>query len=90
LIKDSVFVDIHVSKVLFKVADQTALDELMRTFHFVSKETVTTAVPVGNSLRLFQQGSRYFIDQNYRDSIAPYQQALDSEKGTPTLEKKLW
>jgi tetratricopeptide (TPR) repeat protein len=62
----------------------------MDSFHFVTKETVTTAVPVGNSLRLFQQGSRYFIDQNYRDSIAPYQQALEIEKVTPTLEKNLW
>jgi predicted Zn-dependent protease len=39
---------------------------------------------------LFQQGSRYFIDQNYRDSIAPYRQALEIEKVTPTLEKNLW
>jgi tetratricopeptide (TPR) repeat protein len=90
LIRDNVFVDIHVSKVRFKAADQAALEELMDSFHFVTKEVVTTAVPVGNSLRLFQQGSRYFIDQNYRDSIAPYQQALEIEKVTPTLEKKLW
>jgi hypothetical protein len=90
LIKDNVFVDIHVSKLRFKAADQPAFDELMRSFHFVSKEAVTAAVPVGNSLRLFQQGSRYFIEQNYRDSIAPYQQALNIEKVTPTLEKKLW
>jgi tetratricopeptide (TPR) repeat protein len=90
LIKDTVFVDIHLSKVLFKAADQAALDELMHSFHFVTKEMVTAVVPVGNSLRLFQQGSRYFIDQNYRDSIAPYQQALEIEKVTPTLDKNLW
>jgi hypothetical protein len=90
LIKDDVFVDIHVSKVFFKAADQPALDALMRSFHFVEKQPVTTAVPVGNSLQLFQQGSREFITQNYRESIGPYQEALDIEKVTPTLEKKLW
>jgi tetratricopeptide (TPR) repeat protein len=90
LIKDNVFVDIHVSQVRFKAGDQAAFDELMHSFHFVAKEMVTAAVPVGNSLRLFQQGSRYFIAQNYRDSIAPYQQALEIEKITPTLEKNLW
>jgi tetratricopeptide (TPR) repeat protein len=90
LIKDGVFVDIHVSKVLFKAADQPAFDALMQSFHFVAKEPVTAAVPVGNSLQLFQQGSRDFISQNYRESISPYQQALDIEKVTPTLDKKLW
>ena len=90
LIKDNVFVDIHVSKILFKAADQPALDQLMQSFHFVEKDPVTTAVPVGNSLRLFQEGSRDFISQNYRESIGPYQRALDIEKTTPTLEKKLW
>lgn len=89
-IKDDVFVDIHVSKVFFKAADQPAFDALMQSFHFVAKEPMTSAVPVGNSLQLFQQGSRDFISQNYRESIAPYQQALDIEKITPTLDKKLW
>jgi tetratricopeptide (TPR) repeat protein len=90
LIKDDVFVDIHISKILFKAADQPAFDDLLRSFHFVAKEPVTAVVPAGNSLRLFQQGSRYFIAQDYRGSIAPYQQALDIERVSPTLEKKLW
>ncbi len=59
-IKDDVFVDIHVSKVFFKAADQPAFDALMQSFHFVAKEPMTSAVPVGNSLQLFQQGSRDF------------------------------
>jgi tetratricopeptide (TPR) repeat protein len=89
-IKDDVFVDIHLSKIMFRAGDQPALDELLRSFHFVTKEPVNGAVPAGNSLQLFQLGSRYFIAQDYRGSIAPYQQALDIEKVSPTLEKKLW
>jgi len=90
LIKDEVFVDIHLSKILFKAADQLGLDALLQSFHFAPKEAVTGSVPVGNSLQLFQQGSRYFLAQDFRGSIAPYKQALDIEKVTPTLEKKLW
>src|SRR5450432_248710 len=90
LIKDDVFVDIHVSKILFKAADQPGLDALLQSFHFAAKEPTTATIPVGNSLRLFQEGSRYFIEQNYRSSIGPYQRALDIEKISPTLEKKLW
>ncbi len=90
MIKDDVFVDVHVSKLLFKAADQSGFDELIRSFHFVAKEPVTAAVPTGNSLRLFQQGSRYFVDQDYRGAIGPYQKTLDIEKVSPTLEKKLW
>jgi hypothetical protein len=66
------------------------MDALLQSFHFAAKEAVTVSVPVGNSLQLFQQGSRYFIAQDFRGSIGPYKQALDIEKVTPTLEKKLW
>jgi tetratricopeptide (TPR) repeat protein len=90
LIKDDVFVDIHLSKLRFRAADQPALDALLQSFHFAAKEPMTAAVPVGSSLQLFQQGSRYFLSQNYRESIGPYRQALDIERVTPTLEKKLW
>jgi tetratricopeptide (TPR) repeat protein len=90
LIKEDVFVDIHVSKVFFKAADQPALETLLRSFHFVAREPATAAVPVGNSLKLFQLGSRYYLAQQYREAIGPYQQALQIEKVAPTLEKKLW
>ncbi len=90
LIKDEVFVDLHLSKILFKAADQPGMDALLQSFHFAAKEAVTGSVPVGKSLQLFQQGSRYFVAQDFRGSIAPYKQALDIEKVTPTLEKKLW
>jgi tetratricopeptide (TPR) repeat protein len=90
VIRDNVFVDIHISKTFSKAADQPAFDGLLQSFHFEAKEPTAAAVPVGNSLRLFQLGSRYFIAQQYREAIGPYQQALDIEKVTPTLEKKLW
>jgi tetratricopeptide (TPR) repeat protein len=47
-------------------------------------------VPTGNSLKLFQEGSRYFLAHQYREAIAPYRKAFEIEKNTPTLDKNLW
>jgi tetratricopeptide (TPR) repeat protein len=90
LIKDDVFVDIHISKVFFKAADQPIFDALLQSFHIVPREASTAPVPTGNSLRLFQEGSRYFIAHQYREAIPPYQKAFEIEKNTPTLDKNLW
>jgi tetratricopeptide (TPR) repeat protein len=90
LIKDDVFIDIHISKVFFKAADQPIFDALLQSFHFVPREASAVAVPSGNSLTLFQEGSRYFIAHQYREAIRPYQKALEIEKSTPTLDKNHW
>lgn len=90
LIKDDVFVDIHISKVFFKTADQPLFDALLQSFRFVPREATTTSVPAGNSLSLFQEGSRYFIAHQYREAIPFYQKAFEIEKSSPTLEKNLW
>ena len=90
LIKDDVFVDVHISKVFFKAADKPDFDALLQSIRFEVKKPTTATIPVGNSMQLFQQGSRYFMAQQYREAIGPYQQALDIEKASPMLEKKLW
>jgi tetratricopeptide (TPR) repeat protein len=102
LIKDNVFVDIHLSKSLYTPADKPAFDDLLASFRFVDKApspaTPTVAAnaprgntaPAGSALQLFRKGSFYYISQKFQESIGPYQQALDLEKANPTLEKKLW
>jgi len=90
LIQDHTFVDIHISKVFFKAADQPLFDSLLQSFHFVPKEATTDPVPTGNSMQLFQEGSRYFLAHQYRQAIGPYQKAFEIEKITPTLDKNLW
>jgi tetratricopeptide (TPR) repeat protein len=90
LIKDDVFVDIHISKIFFKASDQPLFDALLQSIRIVPKDAADTAVPAGNSMLLFQQGSRYFVAHQYREAIGPYRQALEIEKRTPTLDKNLW
>jgi tetratricopeptide (TPR) repeat protein len=89
LIKDGIFVDLHISKVFYKAADQPLFEALLRSFHFVPREATSEAVPTGNSMMLFREGSRYFVAHQYREAIAPYQKAFEIEKSTPTLNKNL-
>jgi len=90
LIKEDVIVDIHISKLFFKASDQPLFDALLQSIHFVPRDAADTAVPAGNSMLLFQQGSRYFLAHQYREAIGPYRQAFEIEKSTPTLAKTLW
>jgi tetratricopeptide (TPR) repeat protein len=90
LIKEDVFVDIHISKLFFRASDQPLFDALLQSIRFVPRDGADTAVPAGNSMLLFQQGSRYFIAHQYREAIGPYRQAFEIEKSTPTLDKNLW
>jgi tetratricopeptide (TPR) repeat protein len=90
LSKDDVFVDIHFSKLFFKASDQPLFDTLLQSIRFVTRDAADTAAPAGNSMLLFQEGSRYFIAHQYREAIGPYRQAFEIEKSTPTLAKNLW
>ena len=90
LIKDDVFLGIHISKVFFKAADQPLFDALLESVRFVPRDATTAPVPAGNSLSLFLEGTRYFIAHQYREAILPYQKAFEIEKSTPTLDKNHW
>jgi tetratricopeptide (TPR) repeat protein len=90
LIKDDVFVDIHISKLFFRASDQPLFDALLQSIRFVLRAATDTVVPTGNSMLLFREGSRYFLAHQYREAIGPYRQAFEIEKITPTLQKDLW
>jgi hypothetical protein len=88
MFKDDVYVDIHLSKVFFKAADQPLFDTILQGIHFTNRQPSEGSVPEGNSLDFFREGSRYFRAQQFSQSIEPYK-ALAIEKVTPTLDKNL-
>lgn len=90
MFKEDVYVDIHLSKMFFKTADQPLVDALLQGIHFVDRQPGDEPPLEGNSLELFREGSRYFIARQFSQSIGPYSKALAIEKVTPTLEKNLW
>jgi tetratricopeptide (TPR) repeat protein len=88
--RDDAYVDVHISKVLFKETDQPAFDAVLQSLHFVPREISKNLVPAGNSMQLFQEGGSYFLARQYREAIPAYQKALDIEKSAPSLEKNYW
>lgn len=88
--KDDVYIDIHLSKALFKMADQPLFDTVLQGMHFMNRQPGEESVPEGNSLELFLEGSRYFRARQMSQSIEPYSKALAIDKVTPTLDKKFW
>lgn len=43
-----------------------------------------------SSFEYMAEGSRYYLDGDYKKAIPPYQKALDLEKQERKLERKLW
>lgn len=39
---------------------------------------------------LIEQGSRFYLEGDYKRAIPPYQKALDREKANPTLSQTIW
>ena len=42
------------------------------------------------TMRYLEDGSRYYVQHEYREAIGPYTKALDLEKKHPTLDHDLW
>jgi len=57
-------------------------------------ETYERSTPVAptsaESRKLMQTGSRFFLKQQYKEAIGPYQQALDLEKKDRNLDQTMW
>ena len=96
--KDDVYVDIHLSKALFKPEQEQLLNSVIASAHFADKPSSNTSAPEpaasgsasGTSLDYFVEGSRYFAKQDFAAAIAPYQKALDAEKQSRKLTANYW
>ena len=96
--KDDVYVDIHLSKTLFKPEQEQLLGAVLASAHFAENSSLHAGTAQlapsdaasGTSLDYFLAGSRYFLKQDFAASIAPYQKALDAEKQSRQLSKEYW
>ena len=79
---DDAFVDLHVSKVSYSAADDPLLASVLKSMHIDHVQR--------NSMELVGQGSRLYLQRDYKGAIVPYSQALELEKADPRLEKSFW
>ena len=79
---DNSYIDLHVSKVNYTPADEPLFADVLQSMHIDKVQR--------SSLELAAEGSRLYIQRDYKGAIGPYSQALELEKANPKLEKSLW
>jgi tetratricopeptide (TPR) repeat protein len=79
---DNSYIDLHVSKVNYAAADASLFAAVLNSMHVDRAQK--------SSRDLVGQGSGYYVQQDYKDAIGAYAQALELEKANPTLGKPLW
>jgi hypothetical protein len=99
--KDDIYVDIHLSKVQFQPSDEPLFTDVLshvqiidRTDAAEPKPTAGSSVsPVNSgstSMDYFRDGSRYYVANDFKNAIGPYQRALDLEKQHSELSSNYW
>ena len=79
---DNTYIDLHVSKVKYVEADEPLFAGVLASMRVDKVQT--------SSLELAAEGSRLYLQHDYKGAIGSYSQALDLEKANPKLEKSLW
>jgi len=83
LIKDDVWIDVHLSKVDFKEEDKKIFNSFIDSINL--KDNF-----IPSSYDNFLFGSYFYNYQNYKKAALYYKRALDQEKKKPALSDELW
>ncbi|MBZ5551376.1 MAG: tetratricopeptide repeat protein [Acidobacteriia bacterium] len=101
---DGFWVDLHLSKVLYKPADRPLFENVVKSVHFEPKpgnpaptaatpdhsSTVDSSPSIDPTWAYVTEGNGYYLKRDFVKAIGPYQKALDREKKESTLEKDWW
>lgn len=103
--KENVYLDLHLSKVQYRPADDELFRAFLQTVHIqavppgasasAKPATIPTPPPAAapaprTSAELFAAGSQLYLQKQYQGAIAFYQQALDLERANPQLDRIAW
>jgi tetratricopeptide (TPR) repeat protein len=89
--RDGAWIDIHLSKMLFKEGDEKMFYSILDSVRFVEgAKSAAVAVSSPALMEQLGEGSRYFMQGDFKKAIAPYREALELEKKSPQLDKNLW
>ena len=84
--------EIHMSKVQFAPDNQKLFEEVLTTAKLLPDQPAVSSAPQASpekskSLGYFQEGSKFYQEQNFAMAAQYYQQALDLEKQNRTFSK---
>lgn len=93
--KDDVFIDVHLSKTQFQPSDEGLFLDVLSRVRVVDRSAPSASAPggganSGTSLQYFADGSRSYSAGDLKNSIGPYEKALDLEKRQRNLSQSYW
>ena len=99
--KEDIYIDIHLSKANFQPSDESLFTNVLNQVHITNRTgpeaSISPGAPGGkavssgaSSLNYFREGNRYYKANDFGNSIAPHQKALELEKQQPRLSKNYW
>jgi tetratricopeptide (TPR) repeat protein len=98
LTNEDVYIDLHLSKTQFHDSDEALFADVLKKVRITDASASSptgpapsAAPPPGeSSMDFFRDGSQYFVANDFRMAIGPYQSALDLEKKNPQLDHRMW
>jgi hypothetical protein len=90
-----VYVDVHLSKAQFQPSDESLLLEVLAHLHISDRGTSADSEPqrgpgARTSSDYFAEGSRYYLANDFKNAIGPYEEALNLEKRQRRLSRDYW
>jgi tetratricopeptide (TPR) repeat protein len=79
------WVDVHLSKTLFRPGDEKLFYAVLDTVRFTANDPASL-----DSLGYLREGSAHFLRHDYKNAVEPYRKALELEKQNPQLSHDLW
>jgi tetratricopeptide (TPR) repeat protein len=83
--------EVHLSKDQFSPVDQKAFDDILSTVRLLPDETAhLKGIADEVKKRYLAEGSRFYLEHNYKSAAEHYQKALDLEKQDHTLSRNVF
>jgi tetratricopeptide (TPR) repeat protein len=93
---DGFWVDLHISKVMYKPTDHQLFERVLQAVHFAKPKdpkSIGAQKPPEISeetVRYARQGSQGYLQRDYKTAIKHYSKVLELEKKNPTLPPTIW
>jgi tetratricopeptide repeat protein len=93
--KEDVYIDVHLSKALFQPSDESLFTDVLAHVRISDRGASAASKLQGEmgtrtSSDYFVEGSRFYVANDFKNAIGPYEKALNLEKKQRQLPKNYW
>lgn len=83
LVKDDIWIDVHISKVLYSPDDERLFDSILDSIRINDKYTP-------NAAAYFMFGTSFYTNKNFKKAVNYFRKALDSMNMEPNPDRNMW